>query len=53
MSVILVPVGYLGTASHALRKFMSSALRLVILLIEPGGERSVTRYVVTVVCHSV
>ena len=31
---------------------MSSALRLIIALIEPGGERSVTRYVVTVVCHS-
>jgi membrane protein YqaA with SNARE-associated domain len=41
--VIPVLVGFLGTASRALRKFMWSALGLATLLIELSGELIVIR----------
>jgi hypothetical protein len=49
MTMILVLVAYLGTASRALRKFTSSAYKLAMLLIGLSGEWSVTRYAAIVV----
>jgi hypothetical protein len=52
-SIIAIPVlvASLGTADLALRKFMSSAYKLAMLLIGLGGDWSVIPYAAIVVTH--